>query len=74
MQRRFSRMTAIGLESFISRWGLTKAEAAERLGMSPRAVYAHLAGDRKIPLQLAMLVRALDELWTLKHNSSEDKQ
>jgi plasmid maintenance system antidote protein VapI len=71
MQRRFSRMSATGLQKFIDRWELTKAEAAQRLGMSERAVYAHLSGERKIPQQLAMLITALDELWTIKRQNSE---
>ena len=71
MQRTFSRMTAVGLQQFLDRWKLTKAEAATRLGMSQRALYAHLDGSRKIPMQLAILVKALDELWTIKRNSEK---
>lgn len=71
MQRATSRMTGTGLEAFLKRWNLTKAEAAQRLGMSDRTIYAHIQGTRKIPKQLALFISALDELWTMKRNSEK---
>ena len=45
---------------------LRDVETTKRLGMSERAIYAHLNGTRKIPLQLFLFIKALDELWKLK--------
>lgn len=45
---------------------LRDVETAERLGMSERAIYRHLNGTRKIPLQLFLFIKALDERWKLK--------
>ena len=45
---------------------LRDVETAERLGMSERAIYAQLNGTRKIPLQLFLFIKALDEPWKPK--------
>ena len=63
MQRIQSRMTGAGLESFIHRHGLTRRSAARSLGISERAIYFYLNGDTHIPQTLALLTKALDELW-----------
>ena len=63
MQRIQSRMTGAGLESFIHRHGLTRRDAAHSLGISERAIYAYLTDELQISQTLALLIKALDELW-----------
>ena len=71
MQRQLSKMTATALEAFMERWELTRAECAQRLGVKERGLYAMLNGDRPITMQLAILIKALDELWTIKRNTEK---
>ena len=73
MQRQLSRMTPARLQQFLDRWSLTKAGGAKRLGISERALYAYLDGSRTIPMQVAILVTALDKLWTIKRNSENQQ-
>lgn len=62
MQRLQSRMTPKQLEAWIERHGLTREQAGKALGASRRAMFAYLAGDRKISQTLALLCRARDQL------------
>lgn len=41
---------------------LREVETADGLGMLERAICAHRDGTRKIPIQAALMVKALDEL------------
>lgn len=62
MQRKKSRTTGAGLEAWIKRHNLTRAAAAQALGISLPAVYAILAGTRPASKTVALLMKALDEL------------
>lgn len=66
MQRSLSRMTASGLEVWMGYWSLDRDAAAQRLGMTPRGIYALERGDRPISEQLSLFLHALDELWAIK--------
>ena len=63
MQRTESRMTGAGLESFIHRHGLTPRDAARSLGISERTLYSYLTDEFQMSQTLALLIKALDELW-----------
>lgn len=50
-------MTPAAFRTALDRLGLTQSEAARRLGVDPRTVRRWIAGDRKIPGPVAVLLR-----------------
>ena len=50
-------MTPQQLRQALKRLGLKQTHAAERLGVDPRTVRRWVAGDRRIPAPVAILVR-----------------
>jgi len=52
-------MSAASLTSWRERLGLNKSEAALRLGLSRNAYSAYEAGERRIPLYIALACAAL---------------
>ena len=66
MKRRQTKMTGVALERWIQRWDLTRQQAADSLGVSPRAVYFYISGKYKMSMTLGLLIKALDENWTAK--------
>lgn len=53
-------MTAQDLETAIARWGLTRPDAAARLGISRRTLFRLLASDEELPLLFELATEALD--------------
>ena len=55
-----------GLERFMQRWDLSRRKAAEELGVSERMVYWYLSGTHQVPKSIILLIKALDENWSLR--------
>jgi hypothetical protein len=71
MQRTPSTMTAADFEAWLRRHELTRAEAADKLGVGLRVVYAFLSGERRIPRTVELLCKALDRLERLRYLYTE---
>ena len=72
MKRTQTKMTGVALERFIERWNLTRQQAADSLGISPRMVYFYINGTYKMSMTLGLLIKALDENWTAKRKQHLD--
>jgi transcriptional regulator with XRE-family HTH domain len=69
-------MTPAALTSTLQRLGLSQAECARLLGVTPGAVTRWAKGNRPVPgpvvRLLAVAERNTDTVWFLRHNSWPD--
>jgi hypothetical protein len=68
MKRHKTKVSGGALERFIRKWGLSKRQAADYLGTSPRMIYFYIAGTYPMSQTIGLLIKALDENWTMKRD------